>query len=374
MTNRKVWGSRLNFIWLIAIFQSLIFADFAGAEDAPTTTPQSLQKASPALISTQKLPVTAPAISWPVWSKTKSPMLWRSQDALGEAAIFLFLPGKDMTAIDAHALIETSRASSSNEPSPAAISSHFSFQFVIASPDPQFLQQLDAARQAGNTPSSKKVVLLRDDKNTLRRDFVLQQRFGIAPAQSALLVIDRAGWLRRVEKVNNPAELATLFKTIGDPTPPLTVGQRAPDFALPDMNGTLRRPADLRGKQYLLLTFFPKCFTGTCTKQLESLRDSWPDMQKNDIAVWGVSVDPADGEKGQRAFASFLHLPFPLLPDTGRNLSILYGAAHSPNQSSARMSVLIDKNGILRWIDKQINPTTHGEDVVVKVCGVQPVP
>jgi len=131
--------------------------------------------------------------------------------------------------------------------------------------------------------------------------------------------------------------------------------------------------SDLKGKKYLLLTFFPKCFTGTCSKQLESLRNAWPQLQESDIEVWGVSVVPAEGEKGQRAFAEFLKLPFPLLPDTGHNLSILYGAANSPNQTSARMSVLIDKQSIVRWIDKQINPTTHGLDVVAKVKELEKV-
>lgn len=79
------------------------------------------------------------------------------------------------------------------------------------------------------------------------------------------------------------------------------------------------------------------------------------------------TLHAAEGEKGQCAFAEFLKLPFPLLPDTDRNLSILYCAAQSPNQTSSRMSVLIDKQGIVRWIDKQITPTTHGLDVVAKV-------
>ncbi|MDQ3812695.1 MAG: redoxin domain-containing protein [Armatimonadota bacterium] len=80
-----------------------------------------------------------------------------------------------------------------------------------------------------------------------------------------------------------------------------------------------------------------------------------------------VSVDPAEGEKGQIAFAKHLGVDFPLLPDTGRHLSILYQAAQNTNQVSSRMSVLIDKNGIVRWIDKQINTGTHGSDILAKM-------
>ena len=56
-----------------------------------------------------------------------------------------------------------------------------------------------------------------------------------------------------------------------------------------------------------------------------------------------------------------------MLPDTGRNLSILYGAASHPTQLSARMSVLIDKEGITRFIDHQIGVRTHGPDMLRKM-------
>ena len=262
--------------------------------------------------------------------------IWSSQDALGNSSMLLFFAGKGVLAVPTHV------------------------ELIVVASEKKDLGHLQNLIKTPETP------LLWDKKNMLRQQFQLQ-KFGISPIQSALAVIDRAGWLRAVHKIENTDQLEKLLANIGDPTPPFQVGLPAPDFLMPDMNGVSRRPLDLKGKKYLLLTFFPKCFTGTCSKQLESLRDTWPQLQENDVEVWGVSVDPAEGEKGQRAFADFLKLPFPLLPDTGRNLSILYGAAQSPNQTSSRMSVLIDKQGIVRWIDKQINPTTHGMDVVAKV-------
>ena len=69
----------------------------------------------------------------------------------------------------------------------------------------------------------------------------------------------------------------------------------------------------------------------------------------------------------QIAFAQSLGLDFPLVPDTGRNLSILFGAARNVTQPSARMSVFIDKQGIVRFIDKQVNVGTHGADVLARL-------
>lgn len=142
------------------------------------------------------------------------------------------------------------------------------------------------------------------------------------------------------------------------------VGQPAPLFTVKDMNGVERRLESLRGKKNLLLTFFPRCFTGNCASQLSSLRDNYDDLQKAGVEVWAASTDPAEGEKGQRAFARHLKLPFPLLPDTRREISLLYGAVQSREQMAARMSIFIDTNGTVLWIDKQINPRTHGEDVL----------
>jgi peroxiredoxin len=74
------------------------------------------------------------------------------------------------------------------------------------------------------------------------------------------------------------------------------------------------------------------------------------------------------GERGQIAFANQLKLDFPLVPDLGRNLAILYGAATSTQQPvPARMTVLIDKDGIVRYIDRQINVRTHGPDMLLKM-------
>ncbi len=149
--------------------------------------------------------------------------------------------------------------------------------------------------------------------------------------------------------------------------PEFVQGQRAPSINIVDADGKRRRLADMRFEKRVLLTFFPKCFTGTCASQLTSLRDSYAELQKQDVEVWAISTDDAEGEKGQRAFAKELKLPFPLLPDTERTISQSYGAAHTKEQMAARMSVLVSKNGTIEWVDKQIDPRTHGADVLARL-------
>ena len=55
------------------------------------------------------------------------------------------------------------------------------------------------------------------------------------------------------------------------------------------------------------------------------------------------------------------------MPDTGRNLWLLYGAANKPTDRAARMSVLIDKDGIVRHVDKSIRVFTYGADVLKRM-------
>lgn len=154
---------------------------------------------------------------------------------------------------------------------------------------------------------------------------------------------------------------------VGLPISKVEVGQLAPEISFLDMNGQTRRLSELRGKKNLLLTFFPRCFTGGCAGQLASLRDMQSDFAATDTEIWAVSVDPAEGEKGQIAFAKFLNLNFPLIPDPERKLSLLYGATQNKQQLAARMSVLIDKSGTVRLVDTHVHIATHGADLLEKM-------
>jgi peroxiredoxin len=191
----------------------------------------------------------------------------------------------------------------------------------------------------------------------------------------AFLAIDRAGWLREIESLptaENDTQSVRLQSLLQqpDPTPKLEVGQLAPDFSFRDANGNWRRVSALRGRKNLLLTFFPKCFTGKCRTHLSSLRDDFPAFVAAQTEIWAVSADAAEGENGQLAFAKELNLPFPLLPDAGRNISLLYGAVTTPADLAQRQSVLIDKNGTVRWITKNVNVDTHGQDVLAKITAL----
>jgi peroxiredoxin len=57
-------------------------------------------------------------------------------------------------------------------------------------------------------------------------------------------------------------------------------------------------------------------------------------------------------------------LNFPLLVDTGRNLALLYGATNAPDGKIQRSAVIIGKTGKILEIDREVNASTHGADLV----------
>ena len=131
----------------------------------------------------------------------------------------------------------------------------------------------------------------------------------------------------------------------------VVVGQKAPDFTLPDTDRKLRKLSEFLGKK-LVLAFFPGAFTSTCTKEMCTFRDSIARLSELKAQVVGVSVNDPFSNKG---FAERNLLTFPLLSDYNREVVRLYGIelknfAGLQGYSVAQRSVFIlDKDGIVRY-------------------------
>jgi peroxiredoxin Q/BCP len=299
--------------------------------------------------------------------RDKQGKLWNSQEQLGQKALLLLLPSTLLAKQSRQSAATRSAIARAIEQLKAK---EVAAAVVTASPTQDWWQTCGFLVLRPNdqraSPGSA------GHRSQSQTDPRLRALFNTVPSASTLVAVDKAGFVRWVETVRGlPALTPALLqaaRSLPQPQQPgLREGQVAPDFSMTDLHGRLRRLADLRGRKNLLLTFFPRCFTGNCTQQVVSLQRELPSLAASGTEVWAVSVDPAAGPKGQRAFVKQWGLRFPLIPDEGRNLSILYGAANSPNQMASRMSVLIDKQGMVRWIDKQINVKTHGQDVLARL-------
>jgi peroxiredoxin len=124
-----------------------------------------------------------------------------------------------------------------------------------------------------------------------------------------------------------------------------SVGSVAPDFALDSTGGRLTL-SSFRGKQHVLLAFFPAAFTSTCTAELCAFTDDYAAFEASDVKVIPISVDGVPSLKEYRAkFA----MSVDLASDFKREVSRAYGTLLEAPFLSNRAYFLIDKEGVLRW-------------------------
>ena len=127
-----------------------------------------------------------------------------------------------------------------------------------------------------------------------------------------------------------------------------TVGSKAPDFTLMNEN---REPVTLSSQKGhpVVLAFFPAAFSGVCTKELCTFRDSMAKLNNANAQVYGISVDTFFT---LAAFKKDQNLNFPLLSDFNKDVIQAYGA-FNPDMIglkgiAKRSTFVIDKDGVIR--------------------------
>lgn len=134
---------------------------------------------------------------------------------------------------------------------------------------------------------------------------------------------------------------------------PPKVGQAAPDFRLPyaTMEQVYLKPEEylalsgLRGKN-VILAFYPADWSGGCTKEVCTLRDTFAELAKLNATVLGVSGDYVFSH---HEWAKFHKLQFPLLSDHDHKIARLYGSFNEAVGYNKRTVFLIDKEGVVRY-------------------------
>ena len=104
----------------------------------------------------------------------------------------------------------------------------------------------------------------------------------------------------------------------------LAVGSEAPDFRLFDERGRAVQLSSFRGKQPVVLVFYPMDETPVCRGQLCELRDHWDAFTERGAAVLGINPGRT---ASHLKFKQRHNFPFPLLVDEGKKAASRYGAA-----------------------------------------------
>jgi len=132
----------------------------------------------------------------------------------------------------------------------------------------------------------------------------------------------------------------------------LRLGQKVPEFSLPDADRRMRSLGEFTKQGTVILAFFPFAFSGACDKEMCTFRDGFGALQTAGAQLVGVSVDSSFSLK---AFAQTYNLQFPLLSDFNRKVAKLYGVLQDPwvglgYKGVAKRSVMvIDRRGMLRY-------------------------
>lgn len=146
------------------------------------------------------------------------------------------------------------------------------------------------------------------------------------------------------------------------------VGQKAPDFALPDADMKVHKLSDYRGKK-TVLAFFPAAESPVCTAEMCTLRDSMDELRDYGAQVLGISVD---GPFSNKFFTVNRHLNFPVLSDYDRKVISKYGIvmknlASLKGYDAAKRSVFIlDEQGKVRYRWVSDNPLVEPNYAEIK--------
>ncbi len=153
----------------------------------------------------------------------------------------------------------------------------------------------------------------------------------------------------------------------------LKVGDKAPEFNLPDQGGKIHSLKDYAG-QWVLLYFYPKDDTPGCTTEACSLRDNLPNFNKIKAKIFGVSTNSV---KSHRKFADKFELPFTLLADEDKELVKAYDV-YKPKKfmgreflGTMRESFLIDPSGKIAKVYEGVKPAEHAAEVLADLTNLQ---
>jgi peroxiredoxin Q/BCP len=144
-------------------------------------------------------------------------------------------------------------------------------------------------------------------------------------------------------------------------------GDTAPLFQGTDQDGKTVKLADYIGKKIVLLYFYPKDFTGGCTKEACGLRDRMGDLKTNNVEVIGVSHDSVASHK---KFADEYKLNFTLIADPTGEIIKLYDVKMPLMSMSKRVSFLIGLDGKIVHVTDAMNPQTHFDEMKEAIAGL----
>ena len=162
----------------------------------------------------------------------------------------------------------------------------------------------------------------------------------------------------------------------------LKVGDQAPDFSLQASDGKTYKLSDFKGKQAVVLAWFPKAMTSGCTIECKSLAEHGDLIRQYNVTYFMASVDPLDkniefakaksvtlGQGDNAKVVEKKEADFPILSDPTKDTAKAYGVLNDQYGFANRWTFYIGKDGRIQAIDKDVSKhvQTSAEDMAAKL-------
>ena len=153
----------------------------------------------------------------------------------------------------------------------------------------------------------------------------------------------------------------------------LETGTKAPDFSLPDQNGSTVRLSDFQGKK-VVLYFYSKDNTPGCTRQACAFAASYEQFKTRNVIVIGISKDSV---ASHLKFSQKHDLPFILLSDPELQAIQAYGVWQEKklygkvSMGVVRTTYIINEQGIIEKVMPKVKPDTNAAEILTFLAGKQ---
>lgn len=147
----------------------------------------------------------------------------------------------------------------------------------------------------------------------------------------------------------------------------LSVGDKVPDFTLPDQDNKSVQSSSFEGK-WTVLFFYPKADTPGCTKQACAFRDNSKKITELGAQIYGISVNTVEDQK---KFSEKYKLNFPLLADKDAKVAKLFGVKWPLIDIAKRWTFTISPDNKIVDIGEDVDPVLDSERVIKKIQELQ---
>lgn len=141
----------------------------------------------------------------------------------------------------------------------------------------------------------------------------------------------------------------TLAAQTAPPKTQLKVGDMAPDFTLSSSINKQIKLSDFRGKQGVVVAFFPAAFTGGCTKEMTAYTASMAKFEGMGYQILSISTD---NQPTLNHWSTELGSKFPFLSDFMRKVSADYGVLMPERGIANRATFVVDPSGKIQYIEE----------------------